>query len=120
LPPGLATGTLVHVAMNDSDSSLRDACLEELKRQGTHSVLPAFLLELKSKDNKRVNRAADCLARLGDKDATLPLISALVTEHRFAIQQGGPPGGLSATFSPNGGPGRGGMGTGNKTQTAKQ
>jgi hypothetical protein len=115
LPPGLASGTLVRLAMNDPDENLRDACLDELKRQGSHSVLPDFLAELKSKDNARVNRAAECLERLGNKDATLPLINALVTEHRNVVQQGGPPGSMSTTFSPNGGPG-GGMAMGSKTK----
>jgi len=115
LPPGLASVTLVRIAMNEADENLRDACLEELKRQGSHSVLSSFLLELKSKDNTRVNRAAECLERLGNKDATLPLINALVTEHNYVQQQGGPPGSMSTTFSPNGGPG-GGMAMGSKAK----
>jgi hypothetical protein len=121
LPPGLATRTLARIAMNDPDDRLRDACLEELKRQGTHLVLPAFIAELKSKDNARVNRAADCLNVLGDKDATLPLISALITEHQFKVQQGGgPPGSMTTTFSPNGGPGGGGLSMGGKPQIIKK
>lgn len=121
LPPGLAKQTLMSVAMNDSDASLQDACIEELKRLGTYSVLPHFVTELKSKDNGRVNRAADCIARLGDKAATLPLINALITEHKFLIQPGNaPPGGMSATFSPGGGPGGGGLSMGGKPQLIKQ
>jgi len=121
LPPGLATGTLIRIAMNDADGRLQDAALDELQRQGTHSVLPAFLIELKSKDNGRVNRAADCLARLGDKNATLPLINALVTKHKFAIQQGNtPPGGMSANFSPNGSSGAGGLSMGGKPQIVER
>ncbi len=119
LPPGLASATLVRIALNDPDANLRDDCLDELKRQGPHTVLPAFLSELKSKDNARVNRAAECLERLGDKSATLPLINALVTEHKFAVQQGGAPGSMSTTFSPSGsggsGPG-GGMAMGGKAK----
>jgi len=120
LPPGLATGTLVRVAMNDSDESVRDACFGELKRQGTHSVLSSFTNELKSKDNTRVNRAGDCLARLGDKDATLPLINALVTQHEFKVQQGGPPGSMSSSFSPSGQSGAGGMSMGSTTKVFKK
>jgi len=115
LPPGLASSTLVRIAMNDADENLRDACLDELKRQGSQYVLSDFLVELKSKDNARVNRAAECLERLGNKDATLPLINALVTEHKYVQQQGGPPGSMSTTFSPNGGPG-GGMAMGSKAK----
>jgi len=121
LPPGLASGMLVRVAMSDADSSIQEACLEELKRQGAESVVPAFLVELKSKDNKRVNRAADCLAQLGSKEAAMPLINALVTEHKFMIQQGNsPPGSMSTTFSPSGSPGAGGMSMGGKPQIIKQ
>jgi len=120
LPPGLATATLVRVAMNDSNDSVREGCLDELKRQGTHSVLSSFTSELRSKDNSRVNRAADCLAYLKDKDATLALISALVTTHQFIIQQGGPPGSMTNTFSPSGQSGAGGMSMGNKTQVIKK
>jgi hypothetical protein len=118
LPSGPAIGTLVRVAMNDSDDGIREACLDEMKRQGTHSVLSAFVSELKSKDNARVNRAGDCLGYLKDKDATLPLINALVTTHQFAIQQGGPPGSMTNTFSPSGG--GGGMSMGNKTTVIKK
>jgi hypothetical protein len=120
LPPGLARGTLVRLAMNDSDESFRDACIDELKRDGPQKVLSEFIKELKSKDNPRVNRAGDCLGRLGDKAATLPLISALVTTHQIVIQQGGPPGSMSTTFSPNGSPGGGGMSMGSKTQVIKR
>jgi hypothetical protein len=121
LPPGLATGTLVRIAMNDHDDNLADACLEELKRHGAHSVLPTFVAELKNKDNARVNRAAECLSVLGDKDATLPLINALVTEHKFVVQQGsGPPGSMTTTFSPNGSPGGGGLSMGGKPKIVKR
>lgn len=120
LPPGVATGTLVRLALNDPDASIQDACLDELKRAGSHSVVPAFANELKNKDNKRVNRAADCLARLGDKSATLALINSLVTEHKFTIQQGGAPGSMTNTFSPSGGGGGGGMSMGGKPQIIKK
>jgi hypothetical protein len=128
LPPGLAEVTHVRLAMEDADDQIRDGCLDELIRQGTHSVLPKFVAELKSKDNRRVNRAAECLQRLGDKEATLPLIDALKTEHRFAIQQGaGPPGSMSLGFGggtsgtgSGGGGGLGGMSMGGKPKIIKQ
>src|SRR5262245_8920674 len=116
LPPGLASLTLVRLALNDSDAGIQDACLEELKRAGTHTVLPIFLGELKNKDNKRVNRAAECLQSLGDKNATLPLINALVTKHQFKIQLGGPPGSTSSGFRSGRGPGSGGNAMGHTTQ----
>jgi hypothetical protein len=116
LPPGQGTLTLVRVVLNDSDAGIQDACLDELKRAGTHTVLPIFLGELKNKENKRVNRAAECLQSLGDKNATLPLINALITKHQTKIQLGGPPGSTSGSFSPGGGPGSGGIAMGNTTK----
>jgi len=123
LPPGLANNTLIRVAMEETDSSLRDGCLDELKRQGVHVALPALISELKNKDNRRVNRAADCLAYLGDKSAALPLINALVTEHTFRVQQGPPPGSMTGSFSNNGGGGGNGpsgLSMGGKTQVIKK
>ena len=116
LPPGLATLTLVKLAMDDPSDDLRDKCLDELKRYGTDSVLTAFTSELRSKkeshysNNARVNRAAYCLQQLGDKDATLPLIEALVTEHFVIVDpaQGG--GGVPINLNFGNGPGQGGLG----------
>jgi hypothetical protein len=123
LPPGLAMRTLINIAMDDPDANIQDACLSELKREGAPSAVSSFVSQLKSKDNTRVNRAAECLQRLGDKSATLPLINALVTEHKFLIQQGGSPGGMSATFG-NGGSGSnspgGGLSMGGKPKEVKQ
>lgn len=111
LPPGLASATLVKLAMDDRNEDIRDRCLDELVRQGAHTVLPAFLAELNHKDNTRVNRAAHCLQRLGDPSATLPLINALVTEHKFIINpDGASGGGTPINFNAGGGPGQGGMG----------
>jgi hypothetical protein len=127
LPPGLITPTLINLAMGDADGSLRDRCIDEIKRAGTHVALPRFLAELKSKDNQRVNLAGEALQRLDDKVATLPLIDALVTEHKYMVSQGGPPGSLSPSFggqvggsgSGQGG-GLGGFGVGGKPKVEKR
>jgi hypothetical protein len=110
LPPGLATATLINLAMDEADGTLRDRCIDELKRAGTHVALPRFLAELKAKDNQRVNRAGEALQRLDDKSATLPLIDALVTEHRYMVSQGGGPGQMSIGFGGQTGGGAGGQG----------
>ncbi len=109
LPPGLAIPTLVKVAMDDADDTLRDRCLDELARGDVHIALGGFIQELTSKSNARVQRAAECLRRLGDKEAVLPLIDALVTEHEYLVSSGGPPGALGAGFGT--GPGASGAGT---------
>ena len=102
LPPGLATATLLKLAMDDKDEELRDQCLDELKRTAAPLAVSFFVAQLSSKDNKRINRAAACLERLGDPEATLPLINSLVTTHEYLVSpSGGRPGGLS--FSSDGG-----------------
>ena len=62
-----------------------------------------FVRELRNKDNAALNHAADCLARLGDKGATLALINALVTEHKFQVSAGGGPGSINTAFGSGGG-----------------
>ncbi len=61
---------------------------------------------LTSKDNLKVNQAGLCLGALKDPSATLPLINALVTEHKYIVQSpGGSPGQLNLGFGsgPSGG-----------------
>jgi hypothetical protein len=117
-PPGLATGTLVNISLDDSDARLQSECLDELKRQGAQRVTSAFVGQLTSKDNARINRAGECLGRLEDKSATLSLINALVTEHKRTIQLGQPGGGLSANFSGTGG--SPGLSMGNSSRVVKE
>jgi hypothetical protein len=99
MPPGYSTDKLIELALKDPDAELRDKCLDELHRQKSTRALALFTRELKSKDNQVVNRAGYCLQRLGDPEATVPLIDALVTTHKYAITTGsGSPGGIGATF----------------------
>jgi len=103
-----ATGVFVQRAIQDSDPNVRDACLDELKRFGSAQAVPMFQALLKSPDNKKVNRAATCLAMLKNPEATLALVNALVTEHKFMVQTGGgPPGQMNLGFGsgPSGGGG---------------
>ncbi|HEX5105268.1 MAG TPA: hypothetical protein VFV87_15720 [Pirellulaceae bacterium] len=117
LPPGLASGALVKLAMDERDEDLRDRVLDELIRQGPHTVLGALLRELKNEretpfsKNARINRAAYCLQRLGDTDATLPLIEALVTDHYVIVDpSAGGGGGMPINFNAGGPVGPGGQG----------
>lgn len=113
LPPGAATGTCVRLALDETDEQIRDKCLEELVRLGPHIVLGAFLNELRNdketpaSKNARINRAAFCLHRFGDKDATLPLINALVTEHYVILNPDQAGGGLPVNFNAGGPVGQG-------------
>ena len=112
LPPGLATNVLIKLAMDESDGNLRDKALDELRREQSPVATAKFIAELQSKDNRRVNRAAICLQRLGDPDATLPLINAIVTKHEYIVTTGGSGGGsgMPLNFNSGGGPGQGGLG----------
>jgi hypothetical protein len=104
-----ATRVFVQRAMQDPDANIRDACLDELKQFGTAQAVPMFLALLKSSDNKKVNRAAACLNALKNPEATLSLVNALVTEHKFMLQAGGTPGQMNLGFGS--GPGGSGGGT---------
>lgn len=109
LPARHSTNTLIKLAMKDKDEEVSDKCLDELKRQRSTTALHAFIKELKSKDNKVVRRAAYCLGVLSDPEATVPLIDALVTPHKFAVTVGGAPGQIGAGFGgPTDGSGGGG------------
>lgn len=98
MPATYSTSTLITLAMKDRDEEMRDKCLEELRRQRSTQALHAFIKDLKSKDNVVVRRAARCLGVLGDVEATVPLIDALVTSHKFAVTAGGNPGQIGAGF----------------------
>jgi hypothetical protein len=124
LPPGLADGTLIEMSLREADANLRDRCLDELKRSGSRIALARYTRELNSKDNRIVNRAALCLQRMGNPEVTLPLINALITQHKFIVQQGQPPGSMGATFGGGSsgtgdGGGLGGLSMGGKPKLIK-
>jgi hypothetical protein len=102
----VAVEAFIDRATDDPDGYVRDACLDQLSRFGTARAVQKFQQLLESADNKVVNRAAVCLGALKDPSATLSLIEALVTEHKFIIKTGGGPGQLNLGFG--GGPGGGG------------
>lgn len=128
IPGGAPTSALIKLALHDKDQGLRDKALEELRKRNAPEALAAFIKELKNKDNRIVNRAALCLDRLENKEATIPLIEALVTEHKYLVSTGsGNPGGIGASFNGDGGAGTGAGGPlgsfssgGNKPQLVKQ
>lgn len=114
-PPNYYTSTLISIAMNDVDPEMSDKCLDLLREQRSQQALLTFVKGLKSKDNKIVNLSARCLQRLEDPAATVPLIDALVTTHKFMVTSGSP-GGMSAGFggSSAGGDGLGSFSMGEK------
>lgn len=102
LPGGMASDTLAKAAVEDGDANVREAARDSLEERGDRRAIGALLAELKSTDNKKVNRAAAALARINDMETFLPLVDALVTEHKFIVTRG-QGGGIGATFSPTGG-----------------
>lgn len=119
-PNPSAADTLVRAAVDDGDANVREKARDQLEARKDRRAVAALLAHLHSKDNAKVNRAAAALGRIGDTDAFLPLIEALVTEHKFMVQRGpgGPPGSTSASFSPTGGSGLS-AGGGPKVETHK-
>ena len=106
--PSYYASTLIKVGAGDADPEMSDRCLDILREQRSQQALLTFVKGLKAKDNKIVNRSAQCLQRLGDPAATLPLIDALITRHKFIIAPA-QPGGMAAGF-PGGASDGGGMG----------
>lgn len=119
-PPNYYAATLIKIGSGDVDPEMSDKCLDILREQRSQQALLTFIKGLKAKDNKIVNRSAQCLQRLGDPAATVPLMDALITTHKFIIQPS-QPGGMAAGFpagggSSDGGGGMGGFSMGGKPQ----
>lgn len=110
-----AQRALAAVSIEDVSQEVRLSAVDALKKTKSHDVVAYYVGQLKSKDNRLVNRAAVGLSHMNDRTAVGPLIDALVTTHRYKIVTGNSnPGGISSTFSPNGGPGGLSMGGGPK------
>ena len=99
---GIAVDTIVKAAIEDESEQVREAAKDALERSKDRRAIGALLAELKSKDNAHVNRAGAALERIADPETMVPLMNALVTEHKFVVTYGRP-GGTSAGFSPQGG-----------------
>ena len=102
----VGVGAFIKRAVEDTDPHIREACLDELARFGTPQAVRICEKLLTSKDNQKINQAALCLGTLKDPAATLPLINALVTEHKYIVQSsGGNPGQYNLGFGsgPSGG-----------------
>jgi len=105
-----AVKALAEAAIQQPVEEVRLSCLDELIRIKSPEAVAYFVEQLRSKDNRIVNRAGRALGELGDPSAIGPLIDALVTTHKFKIVVG-KPGSMSATF-PTGGVGGSGLAMG--------
>ena len=98
LRTSVGTKSFILRALEDPDAHIRDACLDQLCEFQTASAVNAFMQLLKSRDNRKVNRAAVCLAALRDPEAALALVEALTTKHKFKVQTGSSPGQYNLGF----------------------
>jgi hypothetical protein len=102
-----ALAVVITHTLDDPDEEVRLSALDSLAATKHPELATNYVKALKDRDNTRVNRAAFCLGKLGEKSAVSPLIGALRTKHTF-IEPGANPGQTSATF----GSGPGGSGGG--------
>ncbi|MEZ6113262.1 MAG: HEAT repeat domain-containing protein [Pirellulaceae bacterium] len=98
-PLGIAT--FAKLAAEDPDPKVRDVAIDQLIAFGGERAIPLLVNYLTDKDNVVVNRAAVALGSIGDPSATVALIDALSTKHKFIIQTGGV-GNSNAGFSNDG------------------
>ena len=110
----MASNTLMKRVMEDPDELVRERSVEQLRRWQSTRAMHYFIEKLSSKDNTVVNRAGAALGSLGNPDAVLPLIDALVTSHQFKVGSGG---NINAGFSQDGGVG---FGAGGKPKIMRQ
>lgn len=96
---------LATASINDPDAIVRTACLDALSKFGEEVAVPMYISYLKNANNDLVNRAAEGLGQFNPRQATLPLIEALVTEHVFEVGGGAQMNvGNQGSFSMGGGP----------------
>ena len=110
----VASNTMMKRVMEDPDELVRERCMEQLRQWKSTRAMHYFIEKLSSKENAVVNRAGAALGSLGNTDAILPLIDALVTTHQFQVGSGG---NLNAGFSSDGGVG---FGAGGKPKIIRQ
>ena len=98
----LVLDQLVQISLTDPNDELRYAALEHLIATGRPGVAGPYVRALRNNDNVIVNRAAEALGTIGDRDAIGPLIGAIVTKHKALVGSGSPDQ-HSYVFTPSGG-----------------
>ncbi|MDO4551178.1 MAG: hypothetical protein Q4C96_08010 [Planctomycetia bacterium] len=112
-----AAKTLAILAVDDPSEDIRMWCVRLLREKNDPDVTKYFISRLSPKvsTNPQVNRAAECIAELGDKSAIPSLIEALQTVHKFKYSTGsGSQTSATMTNSPYGGGGGFSFGGGEK------
>lgn len=108
-PPALEA--LAKAGLADPDSVIREQALEVLREKAPGLAIANYLPLLRSSDNAKVRNAAIALSYFPDPELALPLIDALITEHKKVIPANDR---TNVGFNNTGG---GGMSTGGKAQT---
>lgn len=111
---GAAIGALTWAGLHETDRHVREKALEALAEGGSTVAVQAFIKTLKDDKNVMVHRAAIALSHMKNpRMSTLPLIDALITEHKRTV--GG--GGIQPTF---GSGGSGGLNVGGEPKVIKE
>ncbi|MBP85522.1 MAG: hypothetical protein CMJ64_02210 [Planctomycetaceae bacterium] len=111
---GAAIGALTWAGLHERDRQVREKALEALADGGSPLAIEVFIKTLEDDNNAMVHRAAIALSHMKNaKMSTLPLIDALITEHKRTV--GG--GGIQPTF---GSGGTGGLSVGGKPKVIKE
>jgi hypothetical protein len=76
---------LVKLSLFDASADIRSAALEGIGHSYHERAQKAFTAALKNDSNLVVCRAATALGQIGDKNAVVPLIEALVTMHQYQV-----------------------------------
>lgn len=113
---GVPVQAMLKCITEESDDVMIQRCLDQLRVWQSRTAMNFFIGMLKSNDNKTINSAANALGSLGMEDATLPLIEALVTTHKFQVGGGN---NVNAGFSGNQ-PGLGGLQFGGKPKVIER
>ena len=105
---------LVDRTIVETDDDITFFCLEILEPYKPPQAVAAYVDALRSKDNRKVNRAGRGLSFVGDPSVVRALINALVTQHKFKLGSqnpgavstsfGGPVGNKGTGFASGGGP----------------
>ena len=78
---------LVQISLTIRTTTRGDAALDHLIATGRPGLAGPYVRALRSNDNVIVNRAAEALGLIGDRDAIGPLIGGLVTKHKVSRQR---------------------------------
>ena len=84
----LVLDALVTISLTHPNEDLRYAALELLDQDGPAGLVGPYVRALRNNDNVIVNRAAEALQTIGNRDAIGPLIGALVTKHKTVVGSG--------------------------------